>query len=735
MASPETAAPVSAETPSAPSRQRVRTPTVLQMEAVECGAAALSMILSYYGRIVPLEELRSACGVSRDGSKASNLVRAARTYGLEARGYKFENPDQLKTQTFPLIVFWNFNHYLVVEGYDSKRFYLNDPGFGPRTVTVDEFDKSFTGVALMFRAGADFRKGGEERGVWKSLALRLRGCESALSFVVLVSLGLVIPGLVVPAFSKIFVDDFLVSSRADWLKPLLLGMALTALARGALTWLQQQYLARMETKLALTSSSHLFWHVLRLPVVFFMQRFSGEIGSRVLVNDMLAQLISGQLATNILGLITMFFFGMVMFQYSALLAGTSVLIAIFNLVALQIISRKRKDANRRLLQEQGKLMGTTTSGLQMVETLKATGAEDDFFSRWAGYQAKALNAQQNLGVATRFLDVVPAFLTLVNSAAVLGLGGFLVMRGSLSLGMLVAFQTLMASFIEPVNRLVLLGSSLQIVEGGLKRLDDVLQYPLDPQTAIPALSESSGKKVFKLTGHLELRDVTFAYSRLDAPLIENFSLTLHPGERVALVGPTGCGKSTISKLVSGLVEPWSGQILFDGRTREEIPRAVLANSVALVDQEIFLFEGTIRENLALWDATAPEAAIVQAAKDACIHDEIAERPESYEASVEEAGRNFSGGQRQRLEIGRALVNNPTILIMDEATSALDSKTEKQIDENLRRRGCTCLIIAHRLSTIRDCDEIIVLDRGKVIQRGTHETLVSEPGLYADLIRA
>lgn len=730
----ETKAPPNPAEKEAPlNARRFRTPTLLQMEAVECGAAALGSVLGYYGRYVPLEELRAECGVSRDGSKAKNILIAARKYGFEAKGLKISTTDELRKLRFPLMVFWNFNHFLVVEGFSRKLVYLNDPAAGPRAVSHADFEEGFTGVVLTFEPRPEFKPGGQKRSAMQALRRRLAGNERALIYVLLVSAMLVIPGLVIPVFSKVFVDEFLIGQRQGWIPALLIGMAITALLRAGLTALQQHFLLRLELKLALSASSKFFWHVLRLPIVFFTQRYSGEIGSRVVINDMLAQVLSGQLATTLLGFVTILFYGLAMFQYSFVLTALTVGIAALNLIALQLISRQRSDANERLMQEQGKLLGATMSGVQMIETLKATGSESDFFARWAGFQTKALNAQQFLGRPTQFLNVFPRVLTAINQAAVLGFGGFLVMRGNLTVGTLVAFQSLMASFMEPVNSLVSLGVTLQLVQGGMNRLDDVLRHPLDPQTTEVSVPEES-RRLIKLSGALELNDVTFGYSRLDPPLIQNFFLSLKPGERVALVGPTGCGKSTISKLVSGLYPAWSGAVLFDGKPREELPRHVLSNSVALVDQEVFLFEGTIRENLTLWDKTAPEVSLIQAAKDACIHEDITARQGGYDSFVQENGRNFSGGQRQRLEIARALLNNPTILVLDEATSALDSKTEKLIDQNLRRRGCTCLIIAHRLSTIRDCDEIIVMERGCVVQRGTHDQLAARPGLYADLIR-
>ncbi|MBN2439447.1 MAG: NHLP family bacteriocin export ABC transporter peptidase/permease/ATPase subunit [Deltaproteobacteria bacterium] len=716
-------------------QKRVRTPTVLQMEAVECGAAALAMILAYHGRIVPLEELRVECGVSRDGSKASNMLKAARKYGLEAHGFSMD-PEELKGLPLPMILFWNFNHFVVLEGFRRGHAYLNDPGTGPRVVSMEEFNISFTGIVLGFEPTPQFKKGGERRPLLASLANRLAGLKTALAYVVLAGLLLVIPGLILPAFSKIFVDDILITRMDGWLAPLLLAMGITAVFRGLLTMLQESHLLKIEAKLAVTGSARFFHHLVRLPMEFFVQRMAGEIGSRVRLNDDVAQLLSGKLATTVFSLVMGVFYAVVMLCYDAVLTMVGVGIAALNLAALKLVSKKRNIMNQRLQQEIGKTLALSMNGLQMIETLKAGGMEGDFFEQWAGYQAKAENAQQELSVSSQLLAAVPAFLTALNTAAILAVGGLRVINGDMTMGSLVAFQSLMASFMGPVNQLVTLGSKLQETKTDIKRLDDVLRHAPDFSflTEVTSGGAVPQAPLTKLTGELELRNVTFGYSRLAPPLIRHFNLKLAPGTRVALVGVSGSGKSTVAKLVAGLYEPWEGQILFDGKSRGELPRSLVTNSVSMVDQDCCLFEDSVRNNIAMWDDTIPEEDVSEAAGDACISDDIISRPGAYHSKVKEAGSNFSGGQRQRLEIARALVNNPALLVLDEATSALDPNTEKIVDDNLRRRGCTCLIIAHRLSTIRDCDEIIVLEKGEVVQRGTHEELRNAEGIYAEMIK-
>jgi NHLM bacteriocin system ABC transporter peptidase/ATP-binding protein len=717
----------------APPRRRTKTPTVLQMEAVECGAAALAAILAHYGRWVPLEELRQECGVSRDGSKANNVLRAARKYGLEAKGYKYDSLEKLYELEFPVILFWNFNHFVTLEGFGGGKVYLNDPAQGPRVITLQELDDSYSGVVLTFKPGPEFKKGGASPSMMPALRRRLRGSEGALFYIVICGLLLVIPGLIVPTFTRIFIDDYMVS-RQEWMvRPLLVAMMATIVIQAMLTWLQKYYLLRLETKLALATSSRFFNHILRLPTAYFGQRFAGEIGSRVLINDKVAKVVSGKLATTVIDSLMTVFYAVLMMFYDVTLTLVVIGIGLLNIAAVKLAGRVRTDASRRLMQDKGKLMGTAMNGLQMIETIKATGSDSEFFARWAGYYAKTVNNEQFLQVLGQGAAMVPPFVQTLSTAAVLVLGGIKVMNGQLTVGMLVAYQTLLSSFMRPLTTFVQFGSTLQELQADMNRLDDVLRYPADPQYQQSRESCPFDPTVVKLSGRIELRDVTFGYSPLDPPLIDGFNLKVEPGRRVALVGGSGSGKSTVARLLSGLYEPWRGEVLFDGVPRKKVPRDLIVNSLAVVDQEIFLFGGSVAENITMWDTTIAPTRVGHAARDAAIADVIDAREGGYQAFVQEGGGNFSGGQCQRLEISRALVGEPTMIILDEATSALDPTTELHIDDSMRRRGCTCVIIAHRLSTIRDADEIIVMERGKIVQRGTHDEMRDVEGPYKYLI--
>ena len=705
-----------------------KTATILQMEAAECGAASLGMVLAYHEKYIALDELREKCGVSRDGSKAKNILRAARKYGMTAKGYKRE-PEKLKNMNFPVIIHWNFNHFLILEGFKNGKAYLNDPALGKRVISEKEFDYSYTGIVLEFVKTDKFEKSGKPLIMTNMIVSRIKGNELTIIYIFLLSLIMVLPGILIPGLTKIFIDEILLNGLDSWLILLVSGMLITALFRSILSFFQEKYLVKIENKISVVSSYKFFEHVLKLPIDFFWQRYSGEIGNGIHLNDRLGILLGEMILAGV-NVIIVIFYLIFMGFYSVSLSFLVILLAMINIAFLKYISKYRENLNQRSINDKAKLEGVSTSGLQMIETIKATGNEEEFFRKWSGLHVKLVNNEHKLEFTSEVLNLVPEFVEQLTNISVLFFGGYLIIKGKMSIGMLVAFQSLLISFMSSIRSLVDFGSSLQEIKGAITRLDDILNNNEIAEKISEDLKEETQ---FKLEGYIELKNVTFGYSKLDEPLIKDFNIRIRPGERVAIVGGSGSGKSTIAKLISGLYEPWSGEIYFDGRNKKNIKRFLLANSLSMVDQSVSIFEGKIKDNIALWDKTISEDKVKLAARNACIDQDINELVNGYETYVLEDGRNFSGGQRQRIEIARAFATEPSILVLDEATSALDTILEKEINNNIKQSGTTTIVIAHRLSTIRDCDVIIVLDNGKVVQSGNHYELIKEDGFYKKLV--
>ena len=715
--------------------RRVKTPLLLQLEAVECGAAALGIMLEYFGRIVPLTQLREACGIARDGSKAANIMKASKRYGLECRAFK-ESLQSAMERPCPYIAYWNFNHFLVIEGFDpdNDRVYLNDPAHGHSVVTMQDFDDSFTGIILTFEPTPDFQRGGSRPGVFDGIRQRLSASRTTLVYLFLVGLILTLPGLIIPAYTRVFLDQVLGQDRDEWYKPLLFVFGVTVLFKLSAEIVKYHCLRRFRIHLSASMSSQFLQHLLKLPLRFYSQRYAGEIAVRQKLNDKIADILSGKLADTAINVLMMVFYGILMFYYNWKLTLVGITFVSVSFIALHLLGRIRKETNMRLRQDMGKVAGDAVAALQSMETIKASGQESAFFTKWSGRYAKSLNTMTELQVTTQTITVLPPLFRSLNTAAIYLIGGLAVISGEMSIGTLVAFTALMSTFQNPVSDLVNLGTDLQELYGDMQRLDDVLLAEVDP--AVVDEGEIVHQEArLQLTGAVLVRAVTFGYSPIETPLFENITINMVPGRWYAFVGGSGSGKTTMANIVCGLHEPWQGQVLFDGRPWSQIPRSVKKTSFAKVSQEVFLVRGTVRENLTMWDSTVPESALVQACKDACILDVVQALREGFDAEVLEGGANFSGGQRQRLELARALVHNPRILVLDEATSALDTETEALIIERLRRRGLTCILVAHRLSTVRDADEIIVFEHGEIVERGNHQELWDRRGVYANLIRA
>ncbi len=708
-----------------------KVPVVMQMEALECGAASLTMVLAYYGKWIPLEQVRADCGVSRDGSNAKNVLRAARSYGLAAKGYRME-PETLRAEgKFPCIIHWNFNHFVVLCGFKGEKAIINDPAQGNYSLSREAFDRAFTGICLTFEPGEGFEPGGRPRSMLDFARRRMKGTGEAAAFTLITAVIASLIGVIQPGFSRFFLDRLLTGVNPEWVTPFLWALAGLSAVQITVAFIQAVYSLRIGGKIAAVGSAAYMWKVLHLPMEFFSQRMAGDIEQRKSANANVAGSLVGTFAPLILQAVMMVFYLAVMLRYSAMLTLVGVASIVINTAMSRIISNKRINITRVQMRDSGKLAGSTVAGIEMIETIKASGAENGFFEKWSGYQASVCLQETKFARLNQYIGLIPQLASMLTNTAVTILGVYLVMQGSFTIGMVMAFQGFLAAFTAPAQELISAGQTLQEMRTQMERIEDVMQYPSD--AVHDSRTNEEDETYAKLSGGIEMRNVTFGYSRLAEPLIRDFSLTLRPGSRVAFVGASGCGKSTLSKLISGLYQPWSGEILFDGKPMKEIDRSVFTGSLAVVDQDIILFEDTIANNIKMWDNSIEDFEMIMAARDAQLHEDIMQRDGGYNYRITEGGKDFSGGQRQRIEIARVLAQDPTIIILDEATSALDARTEYSVVNSIKDRGITCIVVAHRLSTIRDCDEIIVMDHGQAVERGTHEELMALGGFYTQLV--
>ena len=629
-----------------------KVPVIMQLEALECGAASLAMVMAYYSKWIPLEQVRAECGVSRDGSNAKNIFLAAQSYGFQVEAFR-RSPEVIREKgQFPCIIHWNFNHFVVLNGFKGKTAYINDPARGFVKVSEEEFDTSFTGIVICPVPGPGFKPEGKRKSTLEFARKRLIGAGAAVAFVMLTTIISYLFKIVNPIMTQVFMDRLLSGINRNWLMPFIGLMIGLAVLQVAVSWFQAIYSLKINGKMSLIGSSTYIWKVLHMPMEFFSQRMAGDIQMRRGTNETIAATLVDTLGPLALNSVMMIFYLVLMLRRSVLLTAIGIGTILLNILLSRYISEKRINITRVLQRDSGKLASTTVSGIEMVETIKASGAERGFFRKWAGYQA-SVSAQTIKATKTNeLLGTIPAFFSALAGHAVLVLGIWFIMQGEFTLGILQMFQGFLTAFMEPAMTFINAGQTLQEMRTDMERIEDVMEYPED-QNVIDQIDRND-QPMKKLRGNVELKNITFGYSRLAPPLIQDFSISMKPGSRVAFVGASGSGKSTLSKLITGLYDPWAGEILFDGKPRSAYPRAVMTGSVAVVDQEITLFEDTIAANIKMWDESIKDFEMILAARDAQIHEDIMQRDGGYEYKLTEGGRDLSGGQRQRLEIARVL---------------------------------------------------------------------------------
>lgn len=707
-----------------------KTPTIYQMEATECGAASLDMIFAYYGHELPLETMRMEVDVSRDGCNARNMMKAARKYGLECHAYS-KDTEALREIPVPAIIHWNFNHFVVFEGIKGKKAYLNDPAVGRRCLTWEELSDGFTGIVMTFKPTDAFKKEKLKSNIGVFLLNRLRGEYAVLFKLLYIGLLLIFPCLVLPVVSQVFMDDVLNGQQTSWLTKILVFMGGLALLRLGLSYYRALLLKKLQAKMKLLSGYGFLRHMLRLPISFFDQRYSGDLVSRLESNTEVNDFLAGDLAETVLNLFTAMFYLVILLLYSPVMTMICLGNVAVCMIMMWITKHVLSNSTMKMQMSGGRLQGAVCAGIGISDTIKATGAETQYTNRLIGFQTLYSRQEQQMMRFQKLIGVASDATGKITDVLLLAVGGWMVIRGQMTMGMLMAFNSMFDSFNEPVNELVGFFQKILTTKSNIRRVKDIEGAAQDVVYTQKERNYASAK----LSGDIELEDISFGYSRLRDPLIEHFSVSVERGQVIAFVGPSGCGKSTLSKIISGLYQPWEGSLRFDGHSINEISTNTLHSSVATVNQQITLFSGTIRENLTLWDESILDSDLEKAVEDACIDDVIMKLPGGFDYRLDENGSNLSGGQRQRLEIARALAGNPSVLIMDEATSALDPIVEKKVMDNLRKRGCTCVIVAHRLSAIRDANLIVVLRQGKVIQMGTHQSLMQDTdGFYHHFVQ-